>query len=246
MLRGLILLVLGALLAACGGDGDGDGPTDGGGGNGQDAAEDGETQDSEPVQSGDFADLASEGFASAARVTYEMSAGDGQTQELVLSSDGERTAWLMPDGRMVIRADGTQIFCTESGGQAQCFEMGGQTPSGGMSAATPFMGLARSFQEGVDNFPGFTSVGEREIAGRTARCGRFDPSRFATEQQAGEATLCLDTETGVMLSYEATGAQGAAASFTATDFGEPQASDFEVPAEPMQMDQMMEQNQGGS
>lgn len=244
MLRVVIVVFLGALLAACGGD---DSPAEEGSANGQDAADDRETEDSESVQGDDFADLANQGFASAARVTYEMTAGDGQTQEMVLSSDGEQTAWLMPDARMIIRGDGTQIFCNEAGGQAQCFEMDGQTPSGGMSAATPFMGLATSFQEGVDNLPGFASVGEREIAGRTARCARFDPSRFATEQQAGEATLCVDSETGVMLSYETTSGQDTAASFTATDFGEPQASDFEAPAEPRQMDQMMDQmDQGGS
>lgn len=255
VLRRVIVLAAGALLlAACGGGEDD--PTLQSSPGGQDAAggatptgqagggsDDGESQ---AAGSGDFADLATQGFTSAeARVTYDMTAG-GQTQEMVLSSDGEQTAWLMPQARMIIRADGTQIFCNEGAGQAQCFRMTGQAPDGAM-AATPFMGMATAFQEGIDSFPGFTRTGEREIAGRTAMCGTFDPSQLATGgQQAGEATLCLDSETGVMLSWEATDAQGSASSLTATDFGEPQASDFEAPAEPQSMDQMMEgMGQGG-
>jgi len=260
LVRSVLVLVVGVvLLAGCGG-GDDDptvqgGPDDeqtaadepGSGDAGEagsdDAGEAGDGDDgSSPAQGRDFAELASQGFSSASRVTYEVATSGEATQTLVLSSDGQQTAWLMPEARMIMRGDDTQIFCDESAQQAQCFDVSGQAPAGAMAGAAPFLGLATSFQGGVESFPGFVSTGEREIAGRTAACGTFDASRIAAGDN-GEATLCVDAETGVMLSYEATGPQAGTSSLEAVEVGEPQDSDFEPPAEPMSMDDLT--NQGG-
>lgn len=245
----LIALVVGAaLLAGCGGDDDT--ATDEAGAtdeatpaeaedddNADDEAADTDDDTDESMQSGDFADLANRGFASEARVTYELQQDGEDPQTMVLSSDGEQTAWLMPDGRMITRADGTSIFCDESGQQAQCFEAGGEGQAGPMAGASPFFGMATAFQDGVENFPGFAHTGSEEIAGRSATCGTFEPTQFATGQDVGEATLCLDDDTGVMLRYEARDPEGAASSIEAVEVGEPEASDFEPPAEPVRFDQ---------
>lgn len=243
----LIALAVGAvLLAGCGGDDTADEtgatdtptPVDAD----DDSADDAEATDDdtdEALQSSDFADLANRGFASEARVTYELQQDGEDPQTMVLSSDGEQTAWLMPDGRMITRPDGTSIFCDESGQQAQCFEMGGEGQAGPMAGASPFFGMATAFQDGVESFPGFSNTGSEEIAGRSATCGTFEPTQFATGQDVGEATLCLDDDTGVMLRYEARDPEGTANSIEATEVGEPEASDFEPPAEPRRL------NQGG-
>lgn len=240
-----MLLTVGAvLLAGCGGDdpvaeqpSQADEPTPAATGGGDDTAE--AEDDDGSSDSRDFAELANQGFASKARITYEVQGSDESSQTLVLSSDGEQTAWLMPEGRMIVRADGTSIFCDESAQQARCFEMAGGSQGGPMAGASPFMGLATAFQGGVEAFPGFASTGEQEIAGRTARCGTFDASQFGAGQNAGggKATLCLDDETGVMLKYAAEELEGTAGSIEAVEVGEPRDSDFEAPAEPMRMDQ---------
>ncbi len=245
-LQTLIALVIGAvLLTGCGGDDDTtadetgatDTPT-------PVDVEDDDTDEAadtdETLQSSDFAELANQGFASEARVTYELNQDGEETQTMVLSSDGEQTAWLMPDARMIARADGTSIFCDESGQQAQCFETGGEGQAGPMAGASPFFGLATAFQEGVESFPGFSNTGSEEIAGRSATCGTFEPTQFAAGgEDVGEATLCLDDETGVMLRYEARDPEGTVSSIEAVEVGEPEASDFEPPAEPVRF------NQGG-
>lgn len=232
------------LLGACGGDddtaGDGESPADATSPADDDTAaadDDGDTAAS--GEAAQFAELASEGFEANARVTYEMTGSTGDIETMTFSSDGERTALLMPEGRMIVTAEGGVIFCDESSSEARCFSMEGQSGAQGMMGAfaTPFLGLATTFQEGVNDLPGYASSGEQEIAGRTATCATFDASQFVPAGEGGgEATFCVDAETGIALKYEASTADGTFG-MEATEVGEPQAGDFEPPAEPQPMGQ---------
>lgn len=266
---GIVLLALAALaVTGCSGDGAGPAseaspdqpdvagaPTPAGAGQptlpGEDAGEGDGDAGGGPgaARSGDFAELASQGFAATARVTYEMTrpeaiAADDQVQELVLSSDGERTAWMARDSRMIMRGGGTRVLCGAAGQQSRCVRTTSPDPHELTSMPTPpFMGLATSLQEGLRTLPGLSDIDEREVSGRTARCATFEGGRLGWGQPAGAATLCVDAETGVMLSYDALDGP---VSLTGTDFGQPRDSDFEPPAEPRPLDDMAQPAPQGS
>lgn len=187
---------------------------------------------------GDFAELVSRGFASTVRVTYQLRSPQGPIQTMVLSSDGQQTAWLMPAARMIARADGTRIVCRDRGQPVECFEAGGRAPSAPAAAVAPFLGLATALEEGLGELPGYAAADQREIAGRTAECARFNPAGLLAGPSTGEATLCVDADTGVLLSYGATNPEAGTTSFEAVELGQPRDADFAVPAEPVPRQQL--------
>lgn len=237
----LLLTLLGGalLLSACDGGGDATAddasPTEG-----EAATEMTPTDDGDAVDSGEFADLIHRGFGRAVRVTYEVTSPGEAPQTMVWSSDGQQTAWLMPEARVLIRDDGARVFCDERYEHPQCFHVNGEMPTDAMTA-TAFFGVATAFQNGVDEMAGFSRAGRRDIAGRTATCASFNPAGLLAGSASGEATLCADVDTGVTLSYEAADPEAGAASLMAVELGEPQAGDFEPPIEPVPMDRMHEQ-----
>lgn len=137
---------------------------------------------------------------------------------------------------MVVTEEGT-LFCDAAG--EGCFRMGSAEQGGAMGAGGlgPFLGFATALQEG-EELPGATTTGEAEIAGRTATCATYDAAAYDQSLQ-GEAEYCFDAETGVMLRWSATDAEGNTTSVEAIEIGEPDPSDFE-PTGPVQ-----EMPQGG-
>lgn len=179
-----------------------------------------------------FATLAERGFEARARVSYRVTSA-GTEETLTFSSDGQRTAILYPGGRVIVTAEGATIACITEG-PAQCFEFpqaagGAQNLAGAF--AGPFVGLATAFESDAAVVPGFSLTGERDIAGRTATCATFDPSRLAVGTTGGEATLCVDADTGLILLYEVTAEDGSWR-MEALEVGEPSDEDFEPPAPP--------------
>lgn len=223
------------ILAACGGAADttAEAPTGASPAPAQTAPADGTpatTPEADPAET--FAQLAGQGFQASVRVTYEATDEVGRTQSLTFSSDGERSAILFPEGRLIDLGD-RLIMCQ---GEEHCFELPGQG-AGQASAmagiAAPFLGLAAVLEQGA--IPGLRFSGERQVAGRSATCATFDPTALpGGDPDAGEATLCVDAQTGVAVLYEVTGPQ-VTWRMEAVEIGEPRPEDFEPPVPPQQM-----------
>ena len=181
-----------------------------------------------------------------ARVTYELSgAGEGSPSQLTVSIDPPKTAMLLKDGRLIDTGQQT-ILCTEQGTSGasesaspaapQCFvlpeDMAGSA-GGFASGLAGIFGLATAIQQQSD-LPGMTRTGTRTIAGRQAVCATFDASAFK-QGATGTAEYCADQETGIGLSYDITDDQGQHIVMKATKVGQPQASDFTPPVEPIEL-----------
>lgn len=236
-----VLAVTGAavLLAACDGEDDDLFPDDvGRGGQPADEATPADGDGTAVAQGRELAQLITRGFASTVRVTYERRTPQGDTQTMVLASDGQRTAWRLPTARMITRADGTRIVCRQDDQPPRCFRAGGRAPSAPAASIAPFLGVATALEQELEGLPGYAAADQREIAGRTARCATFNPAGLLAGPSTGEATLCVDADTGVLLSYGATAPEAGTATFEAVELGDPREEDFAVPAEPVPMEQM--------
>jgi hypothetical protein len=220
MRKPLIALFAAALalsLAACGGDDDDSASP---GTTGQDSSESTDPPDDTeaPANGDDYSALLEKANNASYRVTYTNAASG--SEDFTISQDPPNRALILGDDqRYVTNEDGT-FLCDGS----QCQEV----PGGGADALT---GLVQGFfgaysaLAGVDDSTGLgydvEVTDDEEIAGRDARCAEISGGPF-TEGQS--AKVCADTETGVLLLAESGGADR----IEATEFGEPEASDFEA------------------
>jgi hypothetical protein len=94
-----------------------------------------------------------------------------------------------------------------------------------------FVTLASTNLHGLVNI----STTSKSIAGRDAECATVDKNSLGVLGAAiGNASyqVCVDKDTGVMLSSKSTDQSGKTDEITATDFGSPSDSDFTPPATP--------------
>lgn len=240
MRRPLALLVVGALaLAACGGDDDGDAtsePTEADTTDDTEADGDSDDGDSADGDSGgptDFEALIEQGREANFKVTYE-SRTDGDVDSVL--------TFYQLDGQVRLDTDETSAIIETADGAVTCDGIDTDSPTCtqvpvlGEFLDTALLGFFGAWSvlwnEGLADMSGLVDVeeGTEEIAGRDARCATIDVSDFATDE-AGEATSCVDAETGVLLRYAATSSDGGTSEIVATEFGEPSESDFEPPAD---------------
>lgn len=176
-----------------------------------------------------------------AKITYRLDDGT----EMTLVQQPPNRAYLTPQGGVYALGDEV-VFCNLEGG-AQCFRIpGAEGAAAGLEASGflgPFATVAALFD--LARLPGISDAGSRSIAGRTARCIDYDPQAVA--EAAGvtdvDGTICIDERDGYLLLYEATDQAGVTTSIEAVEVGQPQASDFDLPAEPQSFD--LPQTQGG-
>jgi hypothetical protein len=219
------LFLIAGLVSACGSDDNSSGsdttsPTttqsDGGGGGG----------------SNEFSDAVAKASDANIRIVYER---DGE-DTITIAQNGEgKSAFTQGDTTIYSDTEGdSTVQCKGTGADAKCTEI----PFGGVAASilngftSVFTGLA-DLPESV--YGG--DVSSDTIAGRDARCITFGASDFAPLRALagsldGEATICVDEETGFLLKLETQSGSDTKDVFLATEVGEASESDVTPPVEP--------------
>lgn len=197
------------------------------------ACGDGDGDDVTTEAAGDFSALVEEASEARIRVTYTNDDGD----EITFSQDPPKQAILTAEARVITTADVTIVCTGEETDAPQCFEIEGTgEESGGLVSgllggfAAPFFAFTSLADERLAD----VETSEREIAGRTAICAEVQATGVLPGVDLeGEATYCIDADTGALLLSEATTADGETQRFEATDVGDPRPEDFEPPVEPV-------------
>jgi hypothetical protein len=158
------------------------------------------------------------------RVTYTSS---GSNDEFTISHDPPNSAFIAGDSRYVKSGD-TTIACSGSGSDEQCFSMPGGSQGVDAIVQGFFGAYASLFLANGESNPFFDvkSSDDETIAGRDAKCASVDASKLAGSE--GHVKVCIDKETGILLLGETEGG-GDKSTIEATEVGDPQDSDFDVP-----------------
>jgi hypothetical protein len=238
MRKSLVFLTVAVLtagmLAGCGGDDDSANPLD----PGNESLDNGDSDsDDDPTDvttgNDEYDALLKKAKTSSYRVTYKNDDGS----EFTVSNDPPKSAFLDDSGSMYIRDGNDAISCSGvDSSDPSCIRM----DDGGASVdalVQGYFGIAAAFlvaDETTDN-PLFdvTESDDEEIAGRDAKCAEIEAGALTGGD--GRFKVCIDQETGVML-FSETETDGDTSRIEATDFGDPQDSDFEAPAEPQSLD----------
>lgn len=227
-----------------GGDGEGAGGDDGASdGDGGDVGGDGPAGEDDDAAVVSFADVFSRGGEGRLAVTYEGTDETGESFEMTLANQPPASVVLFAfdgvDGRLISPGDGTFVSCTEVAGTWQCLQFGmpGSENSEEMfGAPVPFL----LDQDGINAaVPGWSGESSTEILGRSAVCASTSVAFGSAGSQDGRSEVCVDAETGMVLSWDAEFGDGASSTVQATAIGEPDPTWFEPPAEPMSMEDMM-------
>jgi hypothetical protein len=220
------LVLIAGFVSGCGGDDDDSGdagsttpptettrPDDGGGSN-------------------EFSDIVAKASEANIRIVYERDDEDSIT----IAQDGEgRSAFT--DGDTTIYTDtddNSTVSCDGTGTDAECTEI----PVGGIGASilTGFTGLFTGLVN-LDSSVFGGDVSSDTIAGRDARCITFSASSFSplaalAGSLDGEATVCVDEETGFLLKLETNDGDSTKNVFLATEVGEASEEDVTPPVTP--------------
>jgi hypothetical protein len=224
----LILVVAGLALAGCGGSSSDDNSS-GSSGNG----------------SGDnaFGELLDKQANAVLRVTYRNQDG----KEWTVSQDGKDKTAYINDETHIIKVGDTTTVCTNLDSEPECQDMSGTLAQGAISSFTGLFSFAQTYIEAAKQAKSFGDMSSETIAGRSAECVTITPSTIGglagnlVEKFAGDRAdegwkACVDKDTGVMLLLATVGTDDANADkVEAIEVGEPEASDFEPPAEPEQV-----------
>lgn len=145
-----------------------------------------------------FRDLGLKGAGATVRVTYKVTAGEGDTSEVIVAQRPPQRSFRVTMGRQSL------IIATEAGdvvtcGEEKCFRIPGLGSSLGAAGAAILGPLAEGFDmfHGIRNLEGFQARPQRTLAGRAATCASWKPD-FAPDG----FTMCLDAATGTPLVYE--------------------------------------------
>jgi hypothetical protein len=170
----------------------------------------------------------------AFKVTYDT----GGDEVFSVAQDGERRAVMSGNG-LVISDAGRTISCEDLDTTPTCSEL--PESFGGIAALG--LNFLDTISEAVISAADAVDVLDRtsdEIAGRAATCIEYDADSLLADiaeqtgedaggELGGDARICVDTETGVLLELSA-GEGDDAERLVATEFGEPSDEDFEPPA----------------
>jgi hypothetical protein len=182
--------------------------------------------------SNEFSEIVAKASKANIRIVYER---DGE-DSITIAQDGEgRSAFT--DGDTTIYTDteeNSTVSCDGTGADAECTEI----PLGGV-AASILTGFTQVFT-GLVNLDSSVfggDVSSDTIAGRDARCITFSASSFSplaalAGSLDGEATICVDEETGFLLKLETDDGSSAKNVFLATEVGEATDEDLTPPVTP--------------
>jgi hypothetical protein len=235
MRKVLVFLTIAALaagmLAACGGDDD---DSSGAASNNNDKSSttkaDDDNSDTTDSTTGnaEYDALLKKAKTASYRVTYQNEDGD---QQFTISQDPPKSAFVTDDGSRFVRDGDSAVSCDGSGSDAKCFKLPGGA-AGIDQMMTGFFGAYAALLASDDTHGlGFdvSQTSDETIAGRNAKCAQIEPGKLAGAAGAdGHVKYCVDSETGVLLLAETEG-NGETSKIEATEFGDPEASDFEVP-----------------
>jgi hypothetical protein len=184
-----------------------------------------------------FASLVEKAKDAKYKVTYSNSGGESFT----IAQDPPKFSLTEGDSATYVTEDGSSVSCSGSGSSATCTQIPGTGTAiqQGMSSAFGAIGqlfvtLASQNLNGLGNLVHISTT-SKTIAGRDAECATLDKNSLGVLGSAiGDASyqVCIDKDTGVMLSSKSTDESGKVDEITATDFGDPSDSDFTPPATP--------------
>ena len=182
--------------------------------------------------SNDFSDIVAQASKANIRIVYER---DGE-DSITIAQDGEgKAAFTQGDTTIYTDSDdNSTVQCQGTGEDAECKEI----PLGGIAAS--FLTGFTSVFTGLVNLPESVfggDVSSDTIAGRDARCitfsaSDFTPLRALAGSLDGEATVCVDEETGFLLKLETSDGSSTKDVFLATEVGEASDSDLTPPVTP--------------
>jgi hypothetical protein len=167
------------------------------------------------------------------KVTYQS----GEDTPFTIAQDPPRFSYVNGDSSTYVLADGSAVSCNGTGSSATCTAMPGSGDSikQGLNAAFGSIG-ALFLSEAGKGIPGLAGIKttDASIAGRDAACATIDGSTLGALGAAikGSYSVCIDTETGVMLESKADDGNGTTSDLKATAFGAPSDSDLTPPATP--------------
>ncbi|HEX4490959.1 MAG TPA: hypothetical protein VH914_07115 [Acidimicrobiia bacterium] len=185
------------------------------------------------------------GFASlveqAKNAKYKVTYSSDNRDVFTIAQDPPKFAMIEGDSATYVTADGSSVSCSGTGSAATCTQLPGTGSAiqQGMASAFGAVGqlfvtLANENLGGLSNFVHIKTT-SKSIAGRDAECAALDKSSLGVlGASIGNASyqVCVDKDTGVMLSTKTTDQSGKTDEVTATDFSSPSDSDFTPPATP--------------
>ena len=180
--------------------------------------------------SNEFSDLVAKASTANIRIVYER---DGEST-VTIAQDGEGKS-AFTDGNTTLYTDGdSTVSCDGTGSDATCTKI----PVGGAGA-----GILTAFTSVFSGLTKLSSsvfggdVSSETIAGRDAKCITFSASNFSplaalAGSLDGEATVCVDQETGFLLKLETKDGSTTKDVFIATEVGEATDEDLTPPVTP--------------
>jgi hypothetical protein len=214
-LAAVLVVMLGLVLAGCGGSDDSSSDDDSEQVDTPDDASDNSSDD----EASEFAQRLEDQAKVRVKVTYETNNGD---VVYTISQDGSGKQAIFADDTVYISDGDSVLTCNTADGSATCID---NPAAMGQAALLPFTGALTAASDtikGARDVPGgFGDASTEEIAGREADCYEV---KFG-----GSYKVCADAETGILLKSEVSGG-GETASLVAIEVTEPDDSDFEPPA----------------
>lgn len=229
MKRIAVVLVAVLALAACGSS------KSSGAGNGGNPTIPGSKTTSGGGSDSGFASLVGKAKDAKYKVTYQNSSDNGS---FTIAQDPPKFSLVEGDSATYVTSDGSSVSCSGTGSSATCTELPGTGTAIQQGMASAFGAVGSLFVTlASENLNGLVNISttSKSIAGRDAECATVDKNTLGVLGAAiGNASyqVCIDKDTGVMLSSKSTDQTGKTDEITATDFGSPSDSDFTPPATP--------------
>jgi hypothetical protein len=226
-----VALVAVIALAACGSS---NSSGAGAGGNGSHLSSPSGATNGGGSSTNDFASVVGKAKTATYKVTYSNSDGGSFT----IAQDPPKFSLIEGESATYVTSDGSSVSCAGSGSAARCTQLPGTGTAVQQGMASAFGAVGTLFTTlASENLHGLLNISTtgKSIAGRDAECATIDKNSLGVLGAAiGDASyqVCMDKDTGVMLSSKASNGSGKADSITATDFGSPSDSDFTPPATP--------------
>jgi hypothetical protein len=189
----------------------------------------------------DFAGLLGKTKQAKYKVTYT----GGSDKAFTVAQDPPRFSFTSGDSSTYVLADGSGVSCFDGGGPptsgaATCTELPGSAASIEQGMTSLFGPVGALFVEnagkGIPGLGNIATTSGKTIAGRDAECATLDKNSlgvFGAALGSSSYSVCIDKDTGVMLSTKADDGKGNVEAITATSFGPPTDADFTPPSAPV-------------
>ncbi len=216
---GLLFMV--AAIASCGGSGS--------------------SKNSSNSKDAEFTTLYNKSKDATFRVTYETHGSDGTVSDTwTVSQQGNKKAYIQKNSKTVV-IDQTAYTCSDLDTQPSCDVIPGGADSANAAIAAfagAYSGFAQAWAQEAASL-GISKKSTETIAGRDADCREVTVAGAASGiaksilNHTGVGglgwSICIDKQTGVMLSVKTLGDKNDKGGIVATKFEDPKDEDFAVP-----------------